>query len=731
MKSFVLIKNAVIRKSLEITRDSLLLIFTLLSTIPLVVFLLYHLFGISCVGECFSTLWKLSACFPVLFVAIYFGLWCVAFWWMATANFKKLRSCYFWPILIVFYSFFCFLFMFYVDVSLNGDSQIFQRTLEGMMKNDVKFWIRAAYVRWGVFHRFLFSFAPFYRLFGTSSTVTMIINFVANFMIAVSLYGFIKWVFCNRFYARITAVVYLLSPIAFFLAPSPLTCTVALAYLMAGFTLLVYVVKRDEARFRLKNFGLKSKKNIFYELSVVGFGIVSGILLFAGSETRSLPLFVNLVLIIAIVSYLIWILLKYRISKWAMLHLLNVLVISAVIYGTFGALTLIGRQFIWERDLSLSGRPEFGFAWAKKNVWDSAGGREIAYPLETKMLPGEYKRMTLNDMLYILNYEDINWGGKYDSRFRYRIGQLSNTYVSYKGYLLPGKDEVKFDILYNNIFNAIRLVYIVIVSLLVVPGSIWLFRHHSIRSFITMPLWFGAILLFFFLTLGECASRYAILFMPGSAMMAAAGIMLCIKTGEPKPPVGSEKLIRKYGLALIVLMVLVVFVFGQKTLRVIHSYTWSPMAIEEASFTPESIKASDSLRAKRINANAMLIPADCTEGKMSWSVSGLQPAASYRVIIFLKSTDIDARSPYSLSVSANGQTIADIIPAESLFAKDRTHEKYEKAGSLKQFNYIYENIQSNEFGTIDFVLEVKKKTEISVPLWIGVFDCELRKIKVK
>lgn len=127
----------------------------------------------------------------------------------------------------------------------------------------------------------------------------------------------------------------------------------------------------------------------------------------------------------------------------------------------------------------------------------------------------------------------------------------------------------------------------------------------------------------------------------------------------------------------------------------------------------------------------MLIPADCTEGKMSWSVSGLQPAASYRVIIFLKSTDIDARSPYSLSVSANGQTIADIIPAESLFAKDRTHEKYEKAGSLKQFNYIYENIQSNEFGTIDFVLEVKKKTEISVPLWIGVFDCELRKIKVK
>ena len=31
MKSFVLIKNAVIRKSLEITRDSLLLIFTLLS----------------------------------------------------------------------------------------------------------------------------------------------------------------------------------------------------------------------------------------------------------------------------------------------------------------------------------------------------------------------------------------------------------------------------------------------------------------------------------------------------------------------------------------------------------------------------------------------------------------------------------------------------------------------------------------------------------------------------
>ena len=35
MKSFVLIKNAVIRKSLEITRDSLLLIFTLLSTFRL------------------------------------------------------------------------------------------------------------------------------------------------------------------------------------------------------------------------------------------------------------------------------------------------------------------------------------------------------------------------------------------------------------------------------------------------------------------------------------------------------------------------------------------------------------------------------------------------------------------------------------------------------------------------------------------------------------------------
>lgn len=705
-------------------RSGFLSLGAFLTAVPIVIYLVYHGYGLRLISELLEKLWLLQDGAPFFIVSGYVVLLGLAIYWTSSRKFGRKKNHLFWFVTAFVYLVAAIAFICATDVSLVGDSFNFNKLYENSIQYNWSFkeWIRAVYERNGVYSRLFFAFLPFYKLFGSSVMTTTVINLTANFSIGIFLYWIVRFCFNNYLLGRVTALVFLFSPFGFFLSPAPLSCTVALAYLTGGFALMIYLIRKDEAKWRFRSWATTKWRIVWYELFLFLQGILFGILIYAAGDARNIVPFIKISMMLTGAAYLFGVFLKRGFRKGSVAHGANVVLIFAAAFLVATVFGWIGRACSTQKGLEFKDTHVAGLAWTRGTILDSFGCRDLAGRVENAMPQKEFMRQTLNDALYQINIRDISFGGKYNRRLIYRTGVLTNSYRNYKEYLGPGNDKEKFNLVYNEIFDPLRLLYIVLTCFAAVSGCFFLMRYHTLRNLSIILLLVNAFLLIFILTIGECSHRYSILMVPGSSLLAAFGIAFL--SGPRSTPLPG-RIPRPNVIPGILILLLCMLTVVPYCFQKLYSRTWHPMNVETAEFEPQNIGLPDSLRIKRENANAMFLPPDRSSGTMSWTAAGLRPDKNYQLVAFLRSSTPPAGGGYLCRLKANGAVIAEFDSGHPTLGNGFTREQNENKVSSKLFNNILKELTPGPDGRIDFRLEVEKSPGCDFPLWVAIFDCEL------